>query len=184
MKKPKIWKATDDERLLAESGKIYRVGFWVLAAGILLDVLMKAAVYLPAWVGEAGIFPLLGLEGMVLIAALVLCALLAAGRGILTLGADPEADRFPAKHYALVSLGLGLGLSAAGLALRAIFYPHWEFDAGALVLVFGLIILFVTGVTFLVCFGTLYLMFRIARRRRRCLEEREAGQQRRPEAGG
>ena len=27
MKKPKIWKATDDERLLAESGKIYRVGF-------------------------------------------------------------------------------------------------------------------------------------------------------------
>ena len=56
---------------------------------------MKAAVYLPAWVGEAGIFPLLGLEGMVLIAALVLCALLAAGRGILTLGADPEADRFP-----------------------------------------------------------------------------------------
>ena len=91
MKKPKIWKATDDERLLAESGKIYRVGFWVLAAGILLDVLMKAAVYLPAWVGEAGIFPLLGLEGIVLIAALVLCALLAAGRGILTLGADGKA---------------------------------------------------------------------------------------------
>ena len=173
MKKPKIWKATDDERLLAESGKIYRVGFWVLAAGILLDVLMKAAVYLPAWVGEAGIFPLLGLEGMVLIAALVLCALLAAGRGILTLGADPEAERFPARYYALVSLGLGLGLSVAGLALRAVFYPHWEFDAAALVLVLGLVILVVTGIAFLVCFTTFYLLFRIARWRRRRFQDPE-----------
>ena len=173
MKKPKIWKATDDERLLAESGKIYRVGFWVLAAGILLDLLMKAAVYLPAWVGEAGIFPLLGLEGIVLIAALVLCALLAAGRGILTLGADPESDRFPAKHYALVSLGLGLGLSVISLLLRAVVHPHWEFGAGALILVFGLITLFVTGATFVVCFGTLYFFFRIARRRRRRFQEPE-----------
>ena len=148
MKKPKIWKATDDERLLAESGKFYRVG-------------------------EAGIFPLLGLEGMVLIAALVLCALLAAGRGILTLGADPEADRFPAKHYALVSLGLGLCLSAISLLLRAVVHPHWEFGPGALILVFGLITLFVTGTTFAVCFGTLYLFFRIARRRRRRFREQE-----------
>lgn len=137
MKKPKIWKATDDERLLAESGKIYRVGFWVLAAGILLDVLMKAAVYLPAWVGEAGIFPLLGLEGMVLIAALVLC------------------------------------LSVISLLLRAVVHPHWEFGPGALILVFGLITLFVTGATFAVCFGTLYLFFRIARRRRRRFREQE-----------
>ena len=137
MKKPKIWKATDDERLLAESGKIYRVGFWVFAAGILLDVLMKAAVYLPAWVGEAGIFPLLGLEGMVLIAALVLC------------------------------------LSVISLLLRAVVHPHWESGPGALILVFGLITLFVTGATFAVCFGTLYLFFRIARRRRRRFREQE-----------
>ena len=171
MKKLKIWKATDDERLLAESGKIYRVGFWLLAAGILLDILMKAAMYLPAWVGEAGIFPLLGLESLVLVAALVLCALLAAGRGILTLGADPVADHFPAKHYALVSLGLGLGLSVISLLLRAVFHPHWEFGPGALILVLGLIVLFVTGATFAVCFGTLYLFFRIARRRRRHFQE-------------
>ena len=176
MKKWKLWKATDDERLLSESGRIYRVGFWVLAAGILLDVLIKLALYLPGSRQSWGLFPLVGMEGAILVAALVLCALLAAGRGILTLGADPEADCFPARHYALVSLGAGLGLSAAGLALRAVFYPHWELGAGALVLVFGLIILFITGVTFLVCFGTLYLMFRIARRRRRRLEEPEEGQ--------
>ena len=36
----KVWRATDDERLMAESGRIYRVGFWVLAVGILLDVLI------------------------------------------------------------------------------------------------------------------------------------------------
>ena len=176
MKKFRIWRAADDERLLSESGRIYRVGFWVLAAGILLDVLIKLALYLPGSRQSWGLFPLVGMEGGILAAALVLCALLAAGRGILTLGADPEADRFPARHYALVSLGAGLGLSAAGLALRAVFYPHWELGAGALVLVFGLIILFITGVTFLVCFGTLYLMFRIARRRRRRLEEPEEGQ--------
>ena len=184
MKKKKIWKATDDERIMAESGRIYRICFWVLTAGVGADVLLKLALYLPGGRQSWGLFSLAGLEGIALLAALVLGALLAAGRGILTLGADPEAERFPARHYALVSLGLGLGLSAAGLALRAIFYPHWEFDAGALVLVFGLIILFVTGVTFLVCFGTLYLMFRIARRRRRRLEEREEGQQRRLEADG
>mgnify|MGYP001781421348 CR=1 FL=1 len=91
----KLWRATDDERLLAESGKIYRLGFWVLAAGVLLDLLVKTATYLPAWVGEEGIFPLLGLETAVLVGTLLLCALLAAGRGILTLGADPEAERFP-----------------------------------------------------------------------------------------
>ena len=34
MKQWKLWKATDDERLLAESGKIYRIGFWLLAAGV------------------------------------------------------------------------------------------------------------------------------------------------------
>ena len=167
MKKRKIWKATDDERVLSESGRIYRIGFWVLSAGILLDVLIKLALYLPGSRQTWGLFPLVGMEGAILIAALLLCALLAAGRGILTLGADPEAERFPARHYALVSLGVGLGLSVVSLLLRAAFYPHWEFDAGALVLVFGLIILFVTGVTFLVCFGTLYLMFRIARWRRR-----------------
>ena len=43
MKKFRIWRAADDERLLSESGRIYRVGFWVLAAGILLDVLIKLA---------------------------------------------------------------------------------------------------------------------------------------------
>lgn len=168
----KVWRATDDERLMAESGRIYRVGFWVLAVGILLDVLMKTAVYLPAWV-EEGIFPLLGLESLVLVAALVLCALLAAGRGILTLGADPEAERFPARHYALVSLGIGLGLSVVSLLLRVIFHPGWEFDTGALVLVFGLVVLFVTGITFLVCFATLYLLFRVAKRRRRQWQEPE-----------
>ena len=167
MKKWKIWKATDDERLLSESGKIYRIGFWVLSAGILLDVLIKLALYLPGSRQSWGLFPLVGMEGIVLVAALVLSALLAAGRGILTMGADPEADHFPARHYALVSLGVGLGLSAAGLGLRAAFYPHWEFDAGALVLVFGLIILVVTVLTFLICFSAFYLLFRVARWRRR-----------------
>ena len=169
----KVWRANDDERMTAESGRISRVGFHVLKVGILLDVLMKTAVYLPAWVGEEGIFPLLGLESLVLVAALVLCALLAAGRGILTLGADPEAERFPARHYALVSLGIGLGLSVVSLLLRVIFHPGWEFDTGALVLVFGLVVLFVTGITFLVCFATLYLLFRVAKRRRRQWQEPE-----------
>ena len=173
MKKWKLWKATDDERLLSESGRIYRVGFWVFSVGVGLDVLIKLALYLPGSRQSWGLFPLVGMEGIVLAGALVLCALLAAGRGILTLGADPEAERFPARHYALVSLGLGLGLSVAGLALRAIFYPHWEFDAGALVLVFGLIILVVTGIAFLVCFATFYLLFRIARWRRRRFQDPE-----------
>ena len=173
MKKWKLWKATDDERLLAESGKIYRAGFWILAAGVGADVLIKLALYLPGSGQSWGLFPLVGMEGIVLVAALVLCALLAAGRGILTLGADPEAERFPARYYALVSLGLGLGLSVAGLALRVVFYPHWEFDAGALVLVFGLIILVVTGIAFLVCFATFYLLFRIARWRRRRFQDPE-----------
>ena len=173
MKKWKLWKATDDERLLAESGKIYRAGFWILAAGVGVDVLIKLALYLPGSGQSWGLFPLVGMEGIVLVAALVLCALLAAGRGILTLGADPEAERFPARYYALVSLGLGLGLSVAGLALRAVFYPHWEFDAAALVLVLGLVILVVTGIAFLVCFATFYLLFRIARWRRRRFQDPE-----------
>ena len=167
----KIWRATDDERLMTESGKIYRIGFWVLAAGILLDLLIKTATYLPAWVGEEGIFPLMGLETAVLVGTLLLCALLAAGRGILTVGANPEADRFPAKHYALVSLGIGLGLSVASLLLRAIFHPSWEFDTGALVLVFGILILLVTAFTFVVCFAAFYLLFRVAKWRRKNLEE-------------
>ena len=167
----KIWKATDDERLLAESGRIYRIGFWVLAAGVLLDLLVKTATYLPAWVGEEGIFPLMGLETLVLLAALLLCALLAAGRGILTVGADPEAERFPARHYALVSLGIGLGLSVASLLLRVVFHPGWEYDVWALVLVFGILILIVTAFTFAVCFVSFYLLFRVAKWRRKNLEE-------------
>ena len=166
MKKWKLWKATDDERLLSESGRIYRVGFWVFSVGVGLDVLIKLALYLPGSRQSWGLFSLAGLEGIALLAALVLGALLAAGRGILTLGADPEAERFPARHYALVSLGLGLGLSVVGLALRAILYPHWEFDTGALVLVFGAVVFFVTAVTFLVCFSASYLLFRLAKRRR------------------
>ena len=51
MKKLRIWKATDDERILAESGKIYRIGFWALAAGVGLDVLIKLALYLPGYIG-------------------------------------------------------------------------------------------------------------------------------------
>lgn len=157
---------TDDERRLVEQGKIYRIGFWVLAAGILLDVLIKAALYLPGGRGKWGIFPLVGMEGAVLAAALVLCALLAAGRGILMAGGG-DGDRFPVRHYALVSLGLGLGLSVVGLGLRIWFYPYWEGDVLSMLLFLGLVLLLMTLAVFLVCFVTLYLMFRIARYRRR-----------------
>lgn len=169
--KKKLFKAAGDERVLAEGGKIYRVGFWVLALGILADVLVKTALYLPGGQRDWGLFPLLGLEFLVLVLALLLCALLAAGRGILTVGADPEAEKFPAGHYALVSLGIGLGLSAASLAIRALLYPAWEFDLGALVLVFGMVIGFITAITFVLCFAAFWVMFRIAKARRKKLEE-------------
>ena len=171
MKKLRIWKATDDERILAESGKIYRIGFWVLAAGVGLDVLIKLALYLPGYIGTWGVFPLVGMEGIVLAAALVLCALLAAGRGILTVGANPEAERFPLKHYALASLVFGLGLGVLGLALRMIFYPYWEGDLFSMILLLGVLLRVIGGVIFLVCLTTFYLMFRLARRRRRRLEK-------------
>lgn len=150
-----------DERIVSEINKTYRIGFYILSIGILIDLYQK-------W--SAGVYGFWesGLEGLLLVAANVAVLVAQGRRGLMDDNARyAESDRFPLRHYLLVSLAAGVGASVLMCALRL---ANGSFSPAVPLAVAVLGVSMAVTVT-LCCLLAYYGMYRVARRRRAALLE-------------
>ena len=114
----KLFPKTKDERVVAEINRIYKIGFFFLTFGILLDVVLQAiGIRLEGTtMGDSSINLL---EFGILLAAQLVILLMMNRKGLMDDNAYAEADRYPWKHYlgvyntVLQRCGLGVHECAA-----------------------------------------------------------------------
>ena len=96
----KLFPKSKDERVVAEINRIYKIGFFFLTFGILLDVVLQAiGVRLEGTtMGDSSINLL---EFGILLAAQLITLLMMNRKGLMDDNAYAEADRYPWKHYLL-----------------------------------------------------------------------------------
>lgn len=162
----KLFCKAKDERVVAEINRIYKIGFYFLTFGILLDVVLQAVgIRLEGTtMGDSSINLL---EFGILMAAQLITLLMMNRKGLMDDNAFAEADRFPLKIY------LAQGVLAGSVA--AIVVSAVQFVSGAawvsmgvpyMLLAFAAQLLFmVPTVTVLVLLIT-YATFCYAKRRR------------------
>ncbi len=161
-----------DERVVAETNRIYRIGYHILCFGILADLVLKYSGAMPAWLdGENKLF---SLEFWVLLAANAAIVVLMVRRGMMDDNAYAEAETFPLRHYAGVAVLAGLAAGVVYAVLSWLGGGYWEgLDAGSLLLVMAVMTVSIT-----VCTGPLILLiyyacFRAAKKRRQAQREDE-----------
>ena len=158
-------KKTKDERVVAETNRIYKVGYLILSFGIGFDLYLQLAG------AKDGQFSLRMVEFGVLMLAQFVCLVLMVRKGLAEDSRYAEADVFPKKHYALLGLGAGAAASVVFLVLRMLAFPHWEFGAKAFVIVMGVTFLSMTLCIAVCIYALQYFVFRMARRRRAKMQE-------------
>lgn len=114
-----------DERIAAETDRIYKVGYYIFTFGIIADIVIKSFTGEPFDKGEWVIF----------LAAQFTCLVLSSRRGIYT--EDPGAERFNWRKH-LLSFGAVGAVAGALIAARnaALYGP----DALTIVLTFVMIL--------------------------------------------
>lgn len=162
-----------DERIVAETNKIYKKGFLALAFGLLVFFTYDTMRSQVAFVNGLSDTVEVSLSLMILYAWLFVvvlaCALASTLKGFVDDGRFAETDYFPAGYFALWSFCAALGSGFAVALLRALAEFElvgasgimWAADA---VLGFSFSILI-----FLACYANFYLAFRAAKRRRETL---------------
>lgn len=118
-------KKQKDERVVAETNRIYKVGYLIFNIGILFDLYLQLA--------DGGGSAVRPVEWVVLLAANLICLTMMVRKGMADDDRYAETDVFPKKHYALVSLGAGVGAAVLFIALKMLMHPQWrEFGAQTL----------------------------------------------------
>lgn len=158
MKRLKKQKA--DERVIAETNRIYKIGYLILVLGILVDLYLQIA---DSGMGEAQFRPV---ELGTLVLANAVCLVMMVRRGLSDDDRYAEADVFPRKHYALVSLAAGAGSAALFLVIRMVAFPYWEFGTKTFILVMGICFLSILLTTAITVYLLQYVVFRLAKNRR------------------
>lgn len=158
-KKPK------DERVVAETNRIYKAGYMILTFGILVDLYLQFSS-----VNGSG-FSVRPVEFGMFMLAQIACVVMMVRRGMSDDNRYAEADVFPQKYYALVSLGAGAGAALLFLALRMLAFPNWEFGAKAFVIVMGVCFLGIMLSAALGIYVLQYFVFCMAKRRRAKMDE-------------
>ena len=152
-------KKQKDERVVAETNRIYKVGYLIFNIGILFDLYLQLA--------DGGGSAMRPVEWVVLLAANLICLTMMVRKGMADDDRYAETDVFPKKHYALVSLGAGVGAAVLFIALKMLMHPQWgEFGAQTLALVLGITFVSMVLTISVSIYALQYLVFRMARRRR------------------
>lgn len=101
-------KKVQDERVVAETNRIYKVGYYVFTVGIALDMLWRVAST-PDGVASSTF------EWFVFMAAQLVCIILSSRRGIYT--EDAGAEKFNWKKHIVMFTGVGV---LAGVVLTMV----------------------------------------------------------------
>ena len=163
-------KRARDERVVAETNQIYKVGYLILSIGILVDLCTQFSGL--QLTGQGASLTFRPVELGVFLLAQAVCVVLMARRGFMDDGRFAEAERFPKGHYARCGLAAGAAAAAVFTGLRLLAYPSWAFGARAFAIASGVLF---ASLTVLVAGGVylaFYLTFLAARSRRRKLEKR------------
>ena len=176
MRKWREYAGVPDERLEAESCKIYRAGFMLLAFGMLFYFVYRMMAQQVAWVhgftaDMTAMFDPLFIWFMVVMVA---CSIMQTRKGFVETNRFGQTETFPVGFFAFVSALSGIASAIAIWAMRciaevqivAVDQVYWVTNL-ATGLVFGILIFAATLLSF-------YLMFRAAKSRRRKMD-REFG---------
>ena len=162
-------KKTKDERIVAESNKVYKIAYLVMTFGILFDLFLQFTGL--SFDGKEQ-FSARPVEFAVFMLAQIICLVLMLRKGFMDDNRFAEAEVFPHRHYLLLALGSGAAAGLLFCVLRMLAFPYWEFGAQAFFFVMGTIFLVVALSCAVLIYAMMYLCFRVARRRRRALAAR------------
>ncbi|MDO5142531.1 MAG: hypothetical protein Q4D31_05875 [Eubacteriales bacterium] len=175
----KLFRKMKDERVRAEMDRIYRIGFFVMTAGILLDLLLKMAGFrfsVDMWAGERQ-SDLDLIEFAVLMLAQIVCIVLMNRKGMMDDNAYAEAERFPWKHYVLQGVLEGVVVCAVVCAIQAANGAPWAaMGLGDILLVVAFEMLFLVPLLVAVTLLLSYASFRYAYRHRARSTAQEDGE--------
>lgn len=153
-----------DERVVAETNKIYKIGYLILSLGIMFDLVLQfTSVQFGETQASVTVRPV---EVGVFLLAQIVCLVLMVRRGFMDDTRYAEAEVFPHKHYLLLALGAGAAASLLFCGLRMLQFPFWEFGVQAFFLVMGVFFLSMLLTCAAGVYALFYLSFRLARRRR------------------
>lgn len=159
-----------DERVIAETNRIYKISYYILCFGILADLMLRYTGATPAWLD--GNSKAASLEFWALLLSNVVWVVLMVRKGMMDDNAYAEAEVFPLGHYAAVAVFTG---AAAGVVYALLMWLGGRFwdglKDGSLLLVMG-----ITAVSIAVCVSVMILLvfyatFRAAKKRRRAIED-------------
>ena len=167
-----------DERIEAEMNRLYKVGFIMLALGWLMllyyDMLLQQVAAMESVDTTGAGFISIGFSsaasfGWILLTCLVLIVM-QCRRGFMDVNRFGETETFPAGYFALVSAGVGVGLSLVVMLLRVLANVQVTGGADGMIWIIGLFVGGGSGVmVFLLCLLAFYLSFCSAKRNRRRL---------------
>lgn len=168
----KLFHKAKDERVIAEVNRVYKIGFFLLTAGILVDIVLQA------WGvdfrgGQNG--RVNQLEFVVVIGAQLICLLLLARRGMMDDNAFAECEHYPWKHYLAQGLLAGAAAAVVVCAMQAGSGAVWaSMGIGTILLIFAVQLMFLLPLTVGLVLLFTYLLFRYAKRRRMQAESVDA----------
>lgn len=160
----KMQKKQKDERIIAETNKIYKIGFHILTIGILIDLFLQFT-NVSATEHSIG-FSFRVIEFGAFMAAQIVCVALMARKGMMDNNKYAEAEIFPKKYYLRVSLIAGVATGLAFSALVMFFNPYQLESMQQKFLVGGLLFAFLLCLTAISIYVTYYIIFRLAKKRR------------------
>lgn len=183
----------NDERVLFESNKIYRLCFYVLCAGIFLDLMIKFNLWnfggiQPIYdkitgelissgkgVNDFPLFIAMGLEALFLFGTFLANIFMLAKKGISFGISDLDIDRFPKKRYSLISLYISSAIAIAAYIIRVIIYIVDGVSSSpnlfAEFIILFLLVLVAFIFTFLIIYLTFYIAFRFAKKNRERMQK-------------
>lgn len=152
-----------DERVINEGLKAYKVSFYVLCIGIFFDLIIKFNLYS---FGESTLETALAflIEAMLLVTVFYLNIFILASKGIAPFISDVNLDKFPKKRYALIS-GIVGGVISVGLWTIRFCTGSWEYGLASAILFCTLIYIFTFIIAFAILFVSFYVSFRIAKKK-------------------
>lgn len=165
----------EDERIESEMNRIYKVGFLMLSFGWLVLLYYKMLLNQVMAIEEietAGVttttFNFFDIMwwGWLLLTCVVLAVMQVRG-GFVSTGRFGETETFPAGYFALISAFAGAGVLVGVTVLRVLANIQVTGAADGIIWLAGAMQGGFTGaVVFILCWGTFYLTFRAAKKRR------------------
>lgn len=152
-----------DERVISESNRIYRICFYLLCGGIFLDLIVKFNLMYNFSETTRETVLMFGMEALFLVSVFYINIFMLAKKGIAFGSTDMDIDKFPKKRYALVAGGISLVL-AIGLWTIRVCVGHWEYGLLNAIIFVGVLYILTFLIAFVILYFGFWLAFKVAKK--------------------